>query len=618
MQPRRHYSPVVLLLVMLLALTLAGCQQAAQPEHPEPLGDGDTLEYAPGRSGEVKTATLTGPDGQPFSFSYELIDGLAIIEGDMIIGTEDEMATLDDADGITVQSTLLYRRVCWTFLFVDVHCENYRWPNSLVPYVFADDWDDPAMAGDETAVMRAAILAAMAEVEAVTSIRFVPRTTQGDYVRFRDSSGCSATVGREGGQQNVNLAFACRNTWVIVHEMLHMLGLKHEQTRHDRNSFVEIQFDNILDGKEHNFETSDLAYDYGPYDFDSLMHYGTFDFCRRDAADACVGPTIVVPSGAAVGQRSRMSTRDIASVNRAYPGEPPTIVITAPTTGTSHVRSYSGLLLEADVFDPEGKTVTVTWISDRNGAVGFGATSFADTMRMDYGAHTITARAVDPQGNMTSSASITVTITNEPPVVNILTPTVGTYCIGEVVDFRALVFDRNQINLTVPDSSVAWRVGFSPAFATGKTASRAFESAGPYQVFVRATDEQGLFADDSVGLTITDCSDQPPSVTVTAPADLSSFFYDGFDEGLNMWYSDVTFTVTASDPEDGALSGASLVWTTDRTELQAATLGTGTSLTGRLYSNTCTGVTHNVTLRATDSFGNVRTALVRVGISTFC
>ena len=616
MQRQRTASTLAVFLALIL--TLVACQQSGQqPAHPEPLGDGDTLEYAPGRSGEVKTVTLTGPDGEPFSFSYELIDGLAIIEGDMIIGTAEEMAALEDADGITVQSTILYRRVCWTFLFVDLHCENYRWPDSIVPYAFADDWDDPAMAGDENAVMRTAILAAMAEVEAVTSIRFVPRTSQGDYVRFRDSTGCSATVGREGGQQNINLAFACRNKWVIVHEMLHMLGLKHEQTRHDRDSHVQIQFANILDDKKHNFETSDLAYDYGPYDFDSLMHYGTFDFCRRNSADNCVGPTIVVPSGAAVGQRSRMSVRDIASINRAYPGEPPTVAITAPATGTSHVRSYGGLLLEADVFDPEGKTVTVTWISDRNGAVGFGAVSFADAMKMDYGAHVITARAVDPQGNM-ATASINVTITNEPPIVNILVPTVGTYCIGETVEFRALVYDRNQTGLTVPDGSVAWRVGLSPAFATGKTVSRAFESAGNYQVFARATDEQGLFADDSVGLTITDCSDQPPTVAVTSPADLSSFFYDGFDEALNMWYSDVTFTGSASDPEDGALSGASLVWLTDRTELQAATLGTGTSLTARIYSNVCEGVTHNVTLRATDSFGNVRTALVRVSIGTIC
>ena len=604
-------------IVLLIASLMSACQQAPQPSPPDPLGEGDTLEYAPGRSGEVKSVTLQGPDGQPFSFSYEIIDGLAILEGDMIIGTAEELASLEDADGVTVQSTLLYSRVCWTFLFVDLHCENYRWPNAVVPYVFADDWDDPAMVGDENDTMRSQILAAMEEVEAVTAIRFVPRTNQSDYVRFKNSGGCSATVGHEGGAQNINLAFACRNKWVIVHEMLHMLGLKHEQTRHDRNSFVEIQWDNILGDKKHNFETDDLAYDYGPYDFDSLMHYGTFDFCRRNASDACVGPTIVVPSGAAVGQRSRMSTRDIASVNRAYPGEPPTIAITAPATGSSHVRSYGGLLFEADVADPEEKNLTVTWFSDRNGVVGYGAISFADAMKMDYGAHLITARVVDPQGN-SATDSITVNLTNEPPTVDVLRPTAGTYCVGETLDLRANVFDRNEPGLTVPDGSVAWRVGLSAPFATGKATSRAFDSAGNIQLIARATDSGGLFSEDSVGLTITDCSDQPPVVTVTSPLDQETFFYTGFDEALNMWYADVNFTGTALDPEDGTLSGAALVWTTDQTALQAPLLGTGSAITGRLYSNVCSGVTHNVTLEATDSFGNVRSALVRVGIYTIC
>lgn len=317
---------------------------------------------------------------------------------------------------------------------------------------------------------------------------------------------------------------------------------------------------------------------------------------------------------ATLGGRCR---RDIASVNRAYPGEPPTIAITAPTSGSSLARSYSGLLFEADVSDPEGKNVSVTWISDRDGVVGYGALSFADVMKMGFGSHVITARAVDPQGNQASD-TVTINVTNEPPTVDVLRPTAGTYCIGETLDFRARVFDRNEPGLTVPGSSVAWRVGASAPFATGMTTSRSFDSAGPIQVFARATDSGGLFADDSVGLSITDCSDQPPVVTVTSPADQSTHFYDGYDEGLNLWYSDVTFTGTATDPEDGALSGASLVWSTDQTSLQAPTLGTGTSITARLYSDVCQGVTHNVTLVATDSFGNVRSALVRVGIYTLC
>lgn len=614
--PRRtRFLPI--LVPSLFLILVAACNSPAQPQHPDPLGDGDTLEHAPGQSGEVRSMTLTGPDGDPFTFSYEVIDGLAIVEGDMIIGTEEEMLELEGADGITVQSTILYQQVCWSFI-IDFHCEHYRWPDGLIPYRYANDWDDPAIAGDENAIMRTQIEKAMAELEAVTSIRFIERTTQSDYITFRNSSGCSAKVGHEGGSQDVKLAFGCRHTWVIVHELMHTLGFKHEQTRHDRDLFVQIQWDNIEDDKEHNFEVSDLAYDSGPYDFDSLMHYGIYDFCRENSAGTCVGQTIVVPSGTAVGQRSRLSTRDIAAVNRAYPGQPPTIAITSPAPGSSHVRSYSGLVLEADVSDPEGKPVTVTWSSDRNGVIGYGTVSYADMMKMDYGAHVITGRAIDGQGNQ-ATATVNVVVTNTAPTVDLLVPTAGTFCMGEAVPLRATVYDANEIGLTLPNSAVAWRVGTDAPFTTGKTGTATFNNAGPRLLVVRATDSQGAFGEDSVGLTITDCSDQPPTVTISSPADTSTFFYDGFDEGLGLWYSDITFTGSATDPEDGALTGASLVWTTALTTVQAPLLGTGTSITARLYSNdVCGGATHDVSLTATDSFGNVRSALVRVGLYTVC
>lgn len=70
-----------------------------------------------------------------------------------------------------------------------------------------------------------------------------------------------------------------------------------------------------------------------------------------------------------------------------------------------------------------------------------------------------------------------------------------------------------------------------------------------------------------------------------------------------MWYTDVQLTGSAVDPEDGTLSGSTLLWTTDRSDLQDAALGTGSSITTRLYSDVCTGVWHEITLSATDSGG---------------
>jgi astacin len=604
----------------LTALAIVACQQQATLPPVEAIGEGDTIEHAFGESGEVREITLPGPSG-PFSFSYEVIDGLAIVEGDMILGDAQELEALaEEADAIDLigpESSVLTSRLCWTFLDFDVHCEHYRWPNATVPYTFANDWDDPARVGDENAALRATILAAMDEVEAVTAVRFVPRTSQDDYVRFREGDGCSSNIGRQGGRQNINLGLRCNNVWIVVHEILHALGVNHEQSRDDRAGYVQIQWDNIIDDKKHNFEIADYSFDYRPYDFDSLMHYGANDFCKRDAAGACLGPTILtVPAGTAIGQRNRLSTTDIAGINLIYPGEPPTIDITGPTPGTSFSRRASNVFFSADVVDPEDGDVTVTWTSDVEGQLGTGNSLTYHTGPLAYGAHTITARATDLQGN-TATDTVILTIVNDPPTVEIDAPLPGTFCAGEPIEFAATVVDINEVGSTLPDASVAWSVSGGAPFATGKTVVQSFGDVGNVQVVVVATDDQGASDADSVNLGIVDCTDQPPTVAISSPASDIELGYDDYDEGRDQWYTDVTLVGSANDPEDGALTGDDLVWTTNYAE-QAPLLGTGTSLTTRLYSSTCTGVTHTITLTATDSFGNERTAVVRIRIWRLC
>lgn len=85
-----------------------------------------------------------------------------------------------------------------------------------------------------------------------------------------------------------------------------------------------------------------------------------------------------------------------------------------------------------------------------------------------------------------------------------------------------------------------------------------------------------------------------PTCVITAP--LAGTVQD-FDD-------DFLFIASASDPEDGALAGASIVWRSDRI---VAPLGSGVSITTLLVPGM-----HAVTCTATDSNGNVGTATVRV------
>lgn len=88
----------------------------------------------------------------------------------------------------------------------------------------------------------------------------------------------------------------------------------------------------------------------------------------------------------------------------------------------------------------------------------------------------------------------------------------------------------------------------------------------------------------------------PPTAQITSPADGSTF-----DAG-----AEITFQGSGDDPEDGNLTGASLVWTSDRD----GEIGTGTSFTVADLSEG----NHTITLTATDSEGETGTATVSITV----
>ena len=92
-------------------------------------------------------------------------------------------------------------------------------------------------------------------------------------------------------------------------------------------------------------------------------------------------------------------------------------------------------------------------------------------------------------------------------------------------------------------------------------------------------------------------TDDLPAAAITAPAGGSSY----------AWGSSVTFTGTGTDPEDGALSGAALVWTSSLD----GQFGTGGSV---MTSALSIGV-HTITLTVTDSNGGVDTDQITVTIT---
>ena len=83
--------------------------------------------------------------------------------------------------------------------------------------------------------------------------------------------------------------------FVIAHELGHALGFWHEQSRSDRETYIQVNYENILPGQELNFFLRPpgvfLGADYGPYDFDSVMHYHQCNVSRCSNCPSSSDPT---------------------------------------------------------------------------------------------------------------------------------------------------------------------------------------------------------------------------------------------------------------------------------------------------------------------------------------
>jgi hypothetical protein len=239
--------------------------------------------------------------------------------------------------------------------------------------------------------------------------------------------------------------------------------------------------------------------------------------------------------------------------------------------------------------------------------------------------HLIDAEAYDAAGNRAYD-TVGIWVRNSPPTIEIVEPAAGAgpFCADQRIGFRATVFDPNTPDLTLPDAAVTWTVqGQALPFATGKTASGTFPP-GTHIVVARATDSQGLWEERTRAVTTESCDgNQAPVCRITRPATDSTVndpahVIDGFDPARGLWYADVTLKGDGIDNEDGALPDSALVWTTDRTSLQPAVLGYGRALTARLYSNSCAGTLHTVTLTVRDREGRTDTATRLIQIWSLC
>ncbi|NXH29553.1 MEP1A protein, partial [Myiagra hebetior] len=187
--------------------------------------------------------------------------------------------------------------------------ETYRW-KFPIPYILGDDLDLNA---------KGVILQAFEMFRLKSCIDFKPYEGERTYIFFSKQNGCWSMVGNLQTGQNLSIGSGCDYRAIVEHEILHALGFYHEQSRMDRDDYVNIWWDEIIAGKEHNFAKYDDSYitDLNtPYDYESLMHYEPLSFNKNASV-----PTITAKIPAfddIIGQRLDLSAIDLERLNRMY------------------------------------------------------------------------------------------------------------------------------------------------------------------------------------------------------------------------------------------------------------------------------------------------------------
>jgi extracellular elastinolytic metalloproteinase len=172
---------------------------------------------------------------------------------------------------------------------------------------------------------------------------------------------------------------------------------------------------------------------------------------------------------------------------------------------------------------------------------------------------------------------------NTAPTVTITAPADGSsFQEGTSVGFSGTATDAEDGTLT---GSLSWTSNLDGSIGSGGSFSTATLSVGTHSITASVTDSGGLPGSDAITVTITAAPvNTPPTVTITAPADGSSFV-----EGTS-----VGFSGTATDAEDGTLTG-SLSWTSSLD----GSIGSG----GSFSTATLSVGTHSITASVTDSGG---------------
>lgn len=169
---------------------------------------------------------------------YQVEDGVAVVEGDIVLGEP--------------QSGKVYQGM-------DPSRSLQIWPGGVIPFFIQGDLPHP-----ERVIKALSLFYG-------TKLVFQSYEGQEDVLVFQAGTGnCKSYLGRVGGKQPLWVGPGC-GPKEIAHEIMHAVGFIHEQNRADRDSFIEVLWQNVHENAKINFEVF-------PKDFMKLSGLNAFDY----------------------------------------------------------------------------------------------------------------------------------------------------------------------------------------------------------------------------------------------------------------------------------------------------------------------------------------------------
>jgi hypothetical protein len=350
-------------LAALIAFAVYVLRDLSSAAHNPPTDD--QQDARPDKYGEIclrDTRFTYEVDGKPYALPFEVIDNQVVTEGDIVVGQAADLLKGGANYVAPVVPDFVLGRT-------------KPWVNNVVPYVIDESVTDSD---------RALIEKATSEWTRATNIKFEKLSGTRDwktenYVKFSgqekfctsNSLGVKAKQSNKTDEKdyiNVVQVAECQSWGRVAHEIGHALGLGHEHTRSDRDSYITISWDNIQDPIQFCRATwRQQPLENIRYDYDSIMH----DSVHQSAKQSSDCPKVVyegqercwafVPhqkelheqeqkqGTIEIGQRDHLSKGDIEAVNTLYPRSSPSpsptaaqpCVVSTTTTVTVGTRTTS-------------------------------------------------------------------------------------------------------------------------------------------------------------------------------------------------------------------------------------------------------------------------------------